>query len=104
MIDFKLTPAGASYTLFAVVGYIPGFLDSNDMRPAVEQIDERYVAGWNDFEGFNLVNGEGLQYPEDPVLPPLAVGYLREERICVYESGWVAIIQPTGEYKVARLD
>lgn len=120
MIQFHELPAAARYygqpALENAVGYIPMFLWESDPRSAKEQIHDRYVAGWNDFQGFRrgstsieLIDTQtedlfNLKYPGDPELPPLAYTKLRNELIVVYPSAWVAIVQPDGSFEVARLD
>jgi hypothetical protein len=105
------------------LGLIPMFLCEDDPRPAVEQFNERYAhgGGWRDLtvgdRGFHLMGGNPgmLKYSGDPPMHPLASAYLHRvgesgddawtgERIVVYESGFVAVIQPDGEFRVARLD
>lgn len=86
-------------------GFIPSFLDLDDPRPAVEQFNERYIAGWNKFEGFTFdpVNGT-LSYPGDPPYHPISAMLFRKERIVLYPSAWVLIIQPDDTWQVARMD
>ena len=86
------------------LGYIPGFLSEDDPRPAKQQIDERYISGWNRFDGFKMAGNFSLRYPGDPALEPLAMTHLRDETIYVYRYGWVAIVQPDKSFEVARLD
>ena len=35
-------------------GYIPTFLNENDPRSTIEQLDDGYISGWNKFDGFTL--------------------------------------------------
>ncbi len=88
------------------LGLIPFMLDSEDLRPASEQFDEQYQhgGGWRPFQGHKLMENDDLQYPEDEPLSPLAEIRLREERILIYDYGWVAIIQPDGSYETCRMD
>ena len=86
-------------------GYIPTFLDEADPRPAQEQFDERYVSGWHPLPGWQFdARRKSIQYPDDPVLVPLAVMRLRNQKIYVYRSAWVAIVDADGAYEVARMD
>lgn len=88
---------------YSSLGYVPGFLDLDDPRPAAEQIESNYVSGWLPFSGFKL-RGTFLKYPGDPTLKPLAETHLRDEHILFYPDSWLAIIQPDGSFEVARLD
>ena len=94
------------------LGALPYFLSAHDERPARTQLHEAYAhgGGWHRFEGFTLRRPTGeptswsLQYPGDR--PLQAVGYtrLRDETVVLFEHSWVAIVQPDGEYEIARMD
>lgn len=98
------------------IGFIPAFLTELDPRPAVEQINERYAhgGGWFDLKvgerGFRAMDDyRVLKYPQDPPLQAYAeatlhLGTDKPERIVIYESGFVAVIQSDGSFRVARLD
>ncbi len=87
------------------LGFIPGFLDEDDPRPAKEQFDERYVfGGWSPFTGFKLRSDNSLKYTDDPALKPLAQTKLRGELVVFYDHSWVAIIQPDRSFEVSRMD
>jgi len=45
-----------------------------------------------------------LSYPQDPDFAPMAVIRLRDERVVIYDCGFVAIIQTDGKFEVARMD
>lgn len=88
------------------VGFIPMWLDTNDLRPAAVQLNEHYQhgGGWRPFTGFQLVRENCLKYPGDPMHRPLAKIEFREEEIYIYEHAWVMIKQPNGSYEVCRMD
>ena len=86
------------------LGFIPTFLSLADPRPAKEQFDTAYVGGWSPFPKFTLHPNKTLTYPGDPPMKPLAETSFRDEKIYVYESAWVAIVQPDGSYEIARMD
>ena len=104
------------FTNMDVVGYIPSFLSEDDPRTAVEQIDANYTAGggWHEFKGFKLKGGPSLcdpkeepyslVYPGDPPQRELSRAKLRNELLVFFESSWLAVIQPDGNFRVARLD
>jgi hypothetical protein len=92
-------------------GYLPSFLSEADPRSAKEQLNANYAhgGGWVPFEGFTL-NYEAkpafwrLAYPGDPATRILAYAKLCEETIAFFENAWVAIVQPDGNYEIARMD
>ena len=88
------------------LGFLPGFLNDNDPRPAVEQLDANYRhGGWHPMEGFTMnPRTFVLSYPGDPPFRPLAMIALRQERVFVYEHAFVAVVQPDGKFEAARLD
>ena len=86
-------------------GIIPTFLDNDDPRPAAEQFNERYLGGWNPFEGFELdtITGE-LLYAGDPPTLPISMMFFRNERLVLYQHEWVLIMQPDDTWEIARMD
>lgn len=89
------------------MGYIPSFLFDEDPRPAAVQINERYVhGGWDTTwsSQFVMLDGDVLQWPQDPPQYPICELRLRDERIVLYPASVVAIIQPDGSFEVSRLD
>jgi hypothetical protein len=96
------------FTNIHLCGLLPTFVRESDPRPAAVQINERYIhGGWNSFKGFALreVGGQyRLTYPEDPPRFELARAKLRDETIVLFQSDWVAVIQPDGSFDVARID
>lgn len=88
------------------LGLIPSLLSSLDPRPAKEQIHENYEhgGGWTPNVVKFTLDDEGLHYPGDAVMIPLAEAKLRDETIRFYTHAWTAIIQPDGSYEVSRLD
>jgi hypothetical protein len=93
-------------TTIGALGFIPSFLDPADPRPAVQQFDSNYQSGWHPQSGFtlDLRNGGTLHYPGDPPFKPLAMIVLRDEIIFVYRYGYVAVVQPGGEFEACRMD
>ena len=88
------------------LGFIPFFLDENNPASAREQLDAGYQhgGGWRPFKGFTMLSNDNLEYPGDPPTRPLFETTLRHETVRVYESSWVAIIQPDGSFEVCRMD
>jgi hypothetical protein len=92
------------HTTLDMLGYIPSFLDLKDPRSARDQIAHNYIAGWSPFEGFKMLKNLDLAYPGDPITHWLAKANFRKEKLVFYEHSWFAIIQPSGEWEIARLD
>jgi hypothetical protein len=90
----------------ALLGYLPSFLSEVDPRKVAEQFNENYAhgGGWDPFQGFTLGTDFSLKYPGDPAMKPVAMLAFREEKVFVYESAWVAIVQPDGTFEVCRMD
>lgn len=91
------------------VGLLPALLSDADNRSAVDQFAANYIGGWMDSKvgerGFTAFDDfTKLHWPGDPPLHALALTRLRAERIIVYESAYVAVIQDDGSFRVARLD
>jgi len=90
-------------------GLLPDFFSADDERCAYDQLLANYPFGsGKPSEGFKL-RGNGskdwsLNYPGDPSLRPVSFAMLRHEAIVLFEFDWLAIIQPTGEYIVYRVD
>lgn len=86
-------------------GLLLYMLDDEDDRSAKEQLNAHYQhgGGWRPSEGFRLLKN-GIKYPGDPVLRPIAKAKLRDEEVVLYEYSWVAVIQSDGSYEIARMD
>ena len=87
------------------LGFLPGFLDEDDPRPAKEQFNERYVSGWLPISGhtFDAETME-LRYPGDPPLLPIAFGMFRGEIIMVFPYSIILILQGDMSFEVSRMD
>jgi hypothetical protein len=88
------------------LGLIPYFLDRNNPRPAAEQFDDHsFGGGWRKTDPrWRMLPDGSIKYPNDPALPVLFEASLRDEVIRVYESAWVAIVQPDGSFQISRMD
>lgn len=100
-----------------VLGFLSMFLNDEDPRDAVTQINASYGhgGGWNDFPGFKLRKSEhtdggdfaasyALHYPGDPAYREMSRAYLRDELIVLFQHAWVAVIQKDGSFRAARID
>jgi hypothetical protein len=87
------------------LGFLPAMLSEANPASAREQLDSGYRqhGGWTPFKGFHLAADNSLLYPGDPPQKPIAATTLRDELILLYESDWVAIIQPDRSFEVARM-
>ena len=90
----------------AHLGYLPGWLDLDDPRPAAKQLDEGYVfGGWRPSAlEFGMTVDYVLRYPGDPPIKPLAYCLVRDEVVVFYPSSWVAIVQPGRQFEMCRMD
>lgn len=94
------------------LGFLPMFLDDQDERKAVEQLNSAYWhgGGWHKFDGFvpsfdRRPDGvPTIQYPGDPTYWPLAYTRLRDELIVFYPHAWVGVFQPDQSFEIARMD
>jgi len=84
-------------------GYIPGFLNEADPRPAREQIDDHYKGGWVPMRGLRW-GGEALHYPGDPPFYPISMLIFRDEILLIFEASIVMILQSDGGFECSRLD
>lgn len=96
------------YTEHEMLGTIPSMLSEDDPAGGVEQIDRAYKdagGGWRDTPGFTLdLRIPVLTYPGDLPRLLLAEAKLRDERILFFNGAWIAVVQPDGAFRVARID
>ena len=88
------------------LGRIPGMLDVSNPAPARDQFNANYQhgGGWRPRDKFTLGDDDSLGYPGDEPLHPLAEITFRDERVLIYESNFVAVIQPDRSFEVCRMD
>lgn len=93
-----------------LVGIIPLMLSVDNPNEAVDQLNDGYShgGGWRDFEGFQFDYSDPskprLLYPGDPPTEAVAYWELRDEHIILFDHAWVAVVQPNGDFRVARMD
>lgn len=90
-----------------MLGFIPGWLNDEDPRSLVEQMDAGY--GYGGFKahpitGFKAVREKCLKYPGDPLLRPLAQTELHGETLCFYDSAICAVWREDGSFVASRFD
>lgn len=106
-VEFEMTDyarnRGANAAM--VIGSMPELLSRLDPRPAREQLHERYAygGGWFPYNKFRMKEGAVLAHDGDPDMHPLAMAWLRDERIYIYEYSWINIVQKDGSFEVARM-
>lgn len=91
---------------YAMLGYIPEWLDENDPDTASQQLHKHYAhgGGWQPYDGFKMRKPDyALTYPGDPPTIALAMCNLRSEVVVMYQHAWVAVIQPNGSFEVSRM-
>src|SRR5262245_20742636 len=84
------------------VGGLPRYLDQTSTDALWLQLDEKTESGWNP----QLVKEQGWELSADeflishglPPLAPAAYAYHLGEKILVYPSGWVVIVQLGGKF------
>jgi hypothetical protein len=92
---------------FEYLGLLPEFFSEADPRPAREQIHEAYAhgGGWSPRGSWSYSPlNDVIEYLGDRPLQPIAKATLHGEKIFLYESAWVAIVQPDGSFEVSRCD
>lgn len=88
-------------------GIVPTFLDPRDPRPAWEQIDEHYQAGWHPLPGFEITetdSGVMLAYAGDPPLHSISALRFRDETLYMCPHEWCVAKGRSGEWEACRLD
>jgi hypothetical protein len=86
-------------------GYIPSWLNEANPKTAKEQLNDGYAfGGWQPFDGFTLAEDDSLVYPGDPPQKPISEIQFRDERVILYPSSWVAVVQPNRSFEVCRMD
>lgn len=87
-----------------MLGIIPMLLSEYDLAPAWEQLRES-LGRWNPEPPglWTLAEDNALIHTGLPPVMPVATAMLRSERILIYPADWLVIVQPSGEYTVARL-
>lgn len=95
-------------TAWDMLGAIPAMLSADNPAGAVEQIDAFYCkagGGWRDSDGWTLsANGGRLTSCGDPARWLIAQAKLRDEQVLFFDGAWVAVVQPDGAFRVARID
>lgn len=88
-----------------MLGYVPGFIQADDPRPARDQINARYGehGGWRPNPGWQL-RADSIIYPGDPPRPFVARTTHGDETINFYAGAYIAIVQPDGAFEIARID
>lgn len=88
------------------LGEIPFWLGEGP-KTAKQQLNDGYrFGGFNPFKGFKLLDDDSLKYPGDPPQKPIAEFIFsdRTEKVVMYQSAWVAVIQEDRSFEVCRMD
>lgn len=105
ILDWNLNNAYGNEAL-TYLGPIPEYLSPDDNRPAYEQLEERSICGWHPEppeNGWMLLADDYVVYPGLRAMPPVAMAWLRDEKILVYPAGWICVVQRNGEFSIARM-
>lgn len=90
------------------LGFLWEILQADDKRKVKEQLETNYAhgGGYRPFKGFKLDRMTmSLKYPGDPLMKPVAMTEIGDEKVFFYAEGsWLLIMQPDGEYEVTRVD
>lgn len=99
-------PFSSVSDMYAALGHIPEFLDPEDPRPAVEQLDDKYAhfGGWCPMRGYSMIDGVSLKYSGDPLMHPIASTTINGETVFIYQGAWVCVKHDNATFEVARLD
>lgn len=91
------------------VGIIPQMLDPHDPDSAAKQFDKNYQhgGGWRPMQPNKWTfdaETKQIAYPKDAPYVARALMEFKDEKIYVYDHGWVCIVQPDGSFEVSRMD
>jgi hypothetical protein len=89
------------------LGWLVDLLDDGDQRPVRAQLEDRYAhgGGWRPIRGFTMDRDKVLHFPEDEPYTPSAMTRIGKEWVIFYrQCSLLAVIQPTGEFAVTRVD
>ena len=91
-----------------LMGYIPQIITSDDPRPVVEQVNDRYAhgGGWRKFEGFKWDREKmTIEYPGDPAYEAVARCEVSPtETIYIFAHAWVLIDRGGDDWEICRMD
>ena len=93
-------------TDYDVLGLLPEIITDKDSRPVREQIEDRYVYGWEPMEGFTFdPMSATLTYKDGEQMFALAYAAVRNEVVVLYESAILLVFNRTDNtYDVIRID
>lgn len=100
------------WTHMEEAGFLPEILLTSDPRPVSEQLNDRYAHG-----GGYQVSGSPiawaldrsaefatLTYPRDPPMLELSRATINNELCILFDSSFMAIVQPDSSFAVVRVD
>ena len=90
----------------ALLGALPRYINALSPEPAYRQIDAHSISGWHPespFSGWEMTADDYLHFPGLPALEPVAFALHGLERIIAYPAGFVAIVELSGAFSVARI-
>lgn len=108
VLDWQINTQYLESEAMSHLGRIPLLLDPNCNDPVWLQIETNYPHGWQPVRGVErekwmLTGDDYLVYPGLPPLAPIAMAWLRSERIIVYPAGWLVVVDLNNDFTVARV-
>lgn len=93
-------------TKFDLWGFLPSFLDPNNPKTTIEQLNDGQPGGWCKFDGFTYdANTHILSYPGDPPMHMLDTMKFKNDIIELYPHSWVLVRNEDGtKWEAARCD
>lgn len=90
------------------LGRIPLLIDPTCADPVWQQVQDNYPGGWQCVLGdqrtkWHLMGDDYLRYDGVAPIAPVAMAWLRDEKILVYPGGLVVVVEGL-DFTVARIE
>jgi len=108
ILDWEYNDQYSPRELAEHLGDLPTYIFRDDLRAALDQINERSRTGWETRQNteagrWSLMADEMLVYTGLPALAPAARAQHMGDTILAYPLGFVAISHADGTFSVARV-
>lgn len=109
ILDWHFNTQYSEADVRAYLGRIPLLFDPDCADPVWLQVQTNYPQGWQPVLGeerskWTLTGDDYLIYPGLPPVAPVAMAWLRSERILVYPAGWIVVVDLKNDFTVARIE